>query len=203
MSQREHEPVTIALRSGEAAVFGYGSLLSRSSLERTLRRGYEGPFIPCSVRGWRRSWDAAMPNSEFYALRAGVRVVPEFILYLNVRPDAATSVNGVLFVVSAAQLAALDERESIYDRVPVGHLLEGAEVTGGEAYIYVTRPEHTLRGVTSPAHAAIRASYLSIVSAGLNGFDADFQRRYVATSDEVPAQLVIEDERRDRDGAVR
>ena len=34
----------IKLASGEHALFGYGTLLSKESLERTLGRSYTGPF---------------------------------------------------------------------------------------------------------------------------------------------------------------
>jgi cation transport regulator ChaC len=185
----------LALRSGEAAVFGYGSLLSRSSLERTLGRAYDGPFVPCALRGWRRSWDVAMPNEAYYALHGGHRLMPRYILYLNVRPDAGSLVNGVAFVVTAAELAALDAREWIYDRRDVTGALEGVRVTGGAAYLYVAKPEHVLRDVDSPDVAAVRASYLAIVDAGLRAFDPAFRSDFERTSDAVPRHLVIDDRR--------
>ena len=50
----------------EVALFGYGSLLSVASLEQTLQRRYDGPLVACSVEGWRRTWNVAMPNQTFY-----------------------------------------------------------------------------------------------------------------------------------------
>src|SRR6266704_6564995 len=79
----------IELKAGETALVGYGSLLSIPSLERTLGRTYTGPFLRCVVRGWRRTWDAAMPNERFYTEGADGRMTPEAILYLNVRRDAS------------------------------------------------------------------------------------------------------------------
>jgi len=189
---------TVALRLGEAAVFGYGSLLSRPSLHRTLQREYQGPFVPCVLTGWRRSWDVAMPNEAYYALQGPARLIPRHILYLNIRPEPGGFVNGVLFVVTAAELGAFDAREWIYDRRVITGALRGTLVTGGEAFAYVAKPEHVLRDVTSPDVAAVRASYLAVVASGLQGFDGDFRREFERTSDAVPRHLVIDD-RRDED----
>ena len=110
---------SIRLESGETAIVGYGSLLSVKSLEKTLARAYDGPFLPCRVDGWRRSWDIAMPNRTFFFVERGERVYPEHILYLNVRPEAGSSVNGVVFVVRPDELEAMHQREWIYDHPPV------------------------------------------------------------------------------------
>src|SRR5215471_12648882 len=136
----------IQLQPGETALVGYGSLLSLPSLERTLGRAYTGPFLRCVVRGWRRTWDAAMPNKTFYTETAGGRMTPEAILYLNVRRDPASEINGVVFVVNQEELAAYDRRESIYDRVDVSADID-VKVDGGSAYMYVCRPEYVVNDV--------------------------------------------------------
>ncbi len=94
----------IYLTRGETALFGYGSLCSVASLERSLGRHYEGPFVRCEVEGWRRSWDVGMPNRAFFLETPEGRVYPEHILYLNVKPAPGCLLNGVLFVVNDAEL---------------------------------------------------------------------------------------------------
>ncbi|MEX2156746.1 MAG: hypothetical protein WD773_07900 [Gemmatimonadales bacterium] len=185
--------VTIHLRDGETAVVGYGSLLSVKSLEKTLQRVYEGPFIPCRVAGWRRSWDVAMPNQMFYYVDQGERIYPHQILYLNLRPVAGALVNSAVFVVRPEELTAMHRREWIYDSVVVTDQLRGAHVQGGEAIVYVARPEHVLRDATNPREAAVRASYLKVVDEGLRQRDPAFRAEYAATTDPVPAHLVVED----------
>jgi len=184
---------TIELRDGETAVVGYGSLLSTSSLEQTLKRRYDGPFIACRIAGWRRSWDVAMPNQTFYYMADGERIYPEHILYLNLRPVAGAQVNGAVFVVNAEELVAMHRREWIYDAVVVTHKLRGARVQGGEAIVYVAQPERVLHDVTNPRTAAVRASYLKILEDGLRQRGQAFRAEYVATTDPVPTHLVIED----------
>src|SRR5690348_14194361 len=105
---------TITLRSNETALFGYGSLISIASLERTLGRSYDGPYLPCVLQGWRRSWNVSMPNQNtFYAETPQGRMWPEQIIYLNIREAGGGQVNGMLFVVDHNELEAFDRREWI------------------------------------------------------------------------------------------
>jgi cation transport regulator ChaC len=190
-TQTVEQPV-IRLLPGQTALVGYGSLLSLPSLERTLGRTYTDPFLTCMVRGWRRTWDAAMPNRTFYEQRPGGVMTPETILYLNVRRDAQTNLPAVVFVVGPEELVAYDKRESIYDRVDVTDELD-VRIEGGRAHIYVCRPEHCLSGVDSAEKGAVRATYLRIVENGLAQLGEEFRRGYLASTDVVPEHLVIDD----------
>ena len=180
----------IALQTDQTALFGYGSLLSIRSLERTLGRTYDGPFVPIELKGWRRKWDAAMPNKKFYTETNGHRLYPETILYLNVARDAAAVLNGILFVVNGAELASFDERESIYDRIDI---TDAVPVTGGRAFVYVCRPEYRVEDVASPAQGAVRNTYIDIVETGLTDLGAAFRAGYEQSTDPVPWRLVIQD----------
>lgn len=178
---------------GEAGILGYGSLLSVASLERTLKRKYEGPFVACALPHWRRTWDVRQPNRAFYCETVEGRMYPENILYLNVTRDADTILNGVLVVVTAEQLAALDEREWMYDRVAVTEELRDIRITGGDAYLYASKPEFVVHGVESPRIAAVRATYLDIVETGLAGLGPSFRAVYERSTEPVPGHLVIQD----------
>lgn len=189
MSERES---VFRLMKGQIALVGYGSLMSRSSLERTLGRTYTGPFLQCTVRGWRRTWDAAVPNRKFYAERVEGRITPRAILYLNVTRDPPTTINGVIFVVNQEELAAYDQRESIYERVDVRADLD-VEVEGGPIYMYVCRPVFRLPHSRSPADAAVRVTYLRLIEEGLAELDQEFRQQYEESTDIPPAHLIIED----------
>ena len=90
------------------ALFAYGSLFCRGSLEQTLGRPYPLPLVVCRLRGWRRVWDVAMPNRTFFSDTSTGRLYPAGILYLNIDRRAASWVNGVLIVAGAAELELLD-----------------------------------------------------------------------------------------------
>jgi hypothetical protein len=184
----------IQLETGEHALFGYGSLLSTESLERTLGRRYTGPFVVTGLSGWRRTWDVAMPDRRFhYRDSDGEWVVPDRTLYLNIRPEQGSSINGVVFVVRDAELAAYDEREWIYDRVAVNGQLEDLRVEGGTAWAYVAKPEYLLEPPDSPRRGAVRQTYLDFLAEGHRRLGAEFERRYYASTEPVPRHLVIDD----------
>jgi hypothetical protein len=184
---------TIRLAPGQTAVIGYGSLLAKNSISRMLEREYDGPFLACHVEGWRRSWDVAMPNEAFYYVEDDVRTYPRKIVYLNVRRSPGALLNVMLFVVNDDELQAMHGREWIYDPLDVTADLRGVRVEGGEAIMYVARDEFLVRGNSNRLEAAIRASYLRILSQALEATTAEFRDEYARTTDAVPSDLVIDD----------
>jgi len=111
---------------------------------------------------------------------------------LNVTRNPSTNINGVIFVVNQEQLAAYDQRESIYERVDVRADLD-VEVEGGPIYMYVCRPSFCQAHSQSPADAAVRVTYLRLIEEGLLDFDAEFRHHYRKSTDIPPAHLIIED----------
>ena len=184
---------SVDLRPGEAGIFGYGSLLSRASLERTLGQKYEPALQTASLPGWRRAWDVRQPNRAYYAESAEGRVYPENILYLNVTAQPGSVLNGVVIVVTVEQLAAFDQREWMYDRLAVTRELHDVRIVGGDVFLYAAKPEFVVRDVKSPRIAAVRATYLEIVETGLQALGPSFRADYERSTDPVPAHLVIED----------
>jgi len=96
-----------------ALVFGYGSLAD------------PGAGRPLRLAGWRRVWGVAMDNRVTipgykYFLDAGGGRPAVCVAFLDVVPDPAASVDGVVFEV--AHLAELDARERNYRRVAVDGL---------------------------------------------------------------------------------
>jgi cation transport regulator ChaC len=178
-------------------MFGYGSLLLRQSMERTLGHPFAQQPIECTLTGWRRSWDVFMPNRGFYEKTEDEEFVPENIIYLNLRPVAGDRVNGLLYCVTEEEFSLFDEREWIYDRVRITADFEDIELADGEAYAYVAKPQWILDGTSSRAWAALRASYLSIVEAGLNELGMGFREVYDRSTDPVPAHRVFADLRRE------
>jgi len=183
----------VTLSPNKVAVFGYGSLISIASLERTLQRHYDGPFIVCNLEGWQRTWDVAMPNTTSYTETPQGRLYPKNILYLNLRPRSHSQLVGVLFVVSPRELNELDKREWIYKRQIITHALRGVVLSRGEAYTYIAKPEYIMVKVKSPAIAAARSTYLDILETGFKELGDSFRKGYTQSSDPVPKHLVIQD----------
>ncbi len=185
---------TILLGAGEVGLFGYGSLLSLSSMERTLGRRYERERIVCRLPGWRRVWDSIYPNRRYwYAGEGGERVAPENILYLNVRRVGTGVLNGVVYVVPEESIAGFDRREETYERIDVAGELLDLRVEGGAVYMYVGQAPHLLSGGAGPASlAAIRRAYVDIVEGGVDELGAEFREGYEASTDVVPWGNVVD-----------
>jgi pimeloyl-ACP methyl ester carboxylesterase/cation transport regulator ChaC len=190
-------PGVIDLRPGEHAIFGYGSLLSRASLERTLGRPYTGPFVQCDLLGWRRVWNVSMPNTSFVYKDQGVWVTPKRIAYLNLASRLGGRVNGIVFVINENDLNAFDEREWIYERVAINDQLRGLTVMNGSAWAFVGRQEHCVDTPSDRRSTAVRTTYLSMLEAGFKELGSSFISGYEQSTDPVPTELIIDDHKRD------
>lgn len=186
--------MTLTLPPGTSGLFGYGSLLLRSSMERTLGRPYSDTPAVATVRGWRRAWDSIYPNQRFYfEPAAGERCYPAHIIYLNMRRDPAATLNGLIYVVGPDDLARFDEREAVYDRIRIDEDVVEPTVTGGPVYAYVGREGFLLERPVPPTKAAIRASYIAIVDEGLRDLGPAFRQQYDRSTDQPPAGSIVDD----------
>ena len=129
--------------------FGYGSLVNRRTHVYT-------PAHPATLPGWRREWRAT-------ALRPAA--------FLTARPVPGSEIDGLIAPVPGHDWAALDQRETGYDRLSatdVRHSMEGAP----QVAVYSIPPrEDDLQ--TSP----ILLSYLDVV---VQGFLTEFGEAGVA-----------------------
>lgn len=183
----------LRLSATQTAIVGYGSLLSIARIARSLEGGFHNAFALTHVEGWRRDWSAAMPNAAFYYAEDGARIYPERIHYLNVAPAPAGLMGCSLFVVDDGQLAAIDDREWIYEAVDVTARLRGTTVTGGRALMYVARTEHTKPLDPSRRVSAIRRSYTRMVDEAVSSMPPSFRENYVRTTQPVPTELLFDD----------
>ena len=136
-------------------IIGYGSLMQDESRKRTSPQA--GPAHPVEVTGYRRGWFAKGDSIGFGTT------------YLGVLPDVKNRLNAVIYRVETAELAATDQREASYCRrnVPLSDIraLEKTpfEVAGGQAWIYVNKPEAIAR---PSAKYPIVQSYVDIFVSG-------------------------------------
>lgn len=127
-----------------AFVFGYGSLAA------------PGAGRPLRLAGWRRVWGVAMdnrvtiPGYKYFLDGAGGRPAV-CVAFLDVVPDPAAGVDGVVFEV--ADLDALDGRERNYRRVQVDGL-----------WLYTGLEEARERFAAGPT--VVQRAYLESVRAG-------------------------------------
>ncbi|TDL74925.1 gamma-glutamylcyclotransferase [Palleronia sediminis] len=137
--------------------FGYGSLVNRRT------HGY-GPTHPATLSGWRREWRATL-------LRPAA--------FLTARPVPGGAVDGLIAPVPGGDWAALDLRETGYDRVPATGVAHGLDHAPPIA-VYSIPPADD-----GPAGARpILLSYLDVVVQGfLQVFGEAGADRFFASTD--------------------
>jgi hypothetical protein len=166
-------------------IVGYGSLINSASRNSTATAPI--PAIPVRVKAafdYIRTWNERGKLSHFTAL--GLR---------KPRPgENASSINGVLYPVDAADLAKFDQRERGYQRVEV----PPAEIeavgwqplpTNGHFWIYVPRavaqaaPGAGGAFMAPDADYPIVETYVDIVVEGGLEYSPEFAREIIATTD--------------------
>ena len=164
-------------------IFGYGSLIEDESRERTTPSARDA--WPPRVQGIRRGWWARGAASGLTTT------------YLGAIDDPAATCNGVLYKVSAEELAATDRRESAgYQRcrIDTGKITmldgRGASPVGLVwAYINLIPPDQIGDNLPTPQFPMVQ-SYVDICIHGCLEIEgkyptaAGFTQDFIATTDE-------------------
>ena len=161
-------------------VFGYGSLVSASSVSRSLQRTVTEADLPAArLNGYRRDFGIGVP----VAFDDGLRCIARF---LDVQPAGDGSVLGALVHVTDAEFAVLATREAQYDAVDVTELIDvvgpgGAAIAiDGPVIAFSGRAEHRRAG----AEDVLPQRYLDMVSEAVAsrgaGFAAEFWQSTLA-----------------------
>ncbi len=171
-------------------VFGYGSLVSPISLGSTIGRipvrGVD--FVAAECLGWERRWNYGI------ALQPGAVTGPQsdgldVVVALGIVAAPQAWMNGILALLSAAELARLDLRERNYDRVDVTDLVRVLDV--GEAMpeihraeVYVPRPHavSVYQEARSVGRAAIERRYWDLVDGAFHDLAPGHGERYRDTT---------------------
>ena len=114
---QERLPPEVDALTGTVLVVGYGTLLSRASVARTVGPEVaERTFTPVVVPGFKRLFNLRPQHYEpsFRLSRDPVEVAAA-----NVQRSPGSAFNGLAFGVSRDELSALDERERYYGRIQV------------------------------------------------------------------------------------
>lgn len=141
-------------------IFGYGSLISQESREKT---GITGKSFLAILRGFKRIW--------------GFRYEPGRETALGVIREKGSSCNGVIF--EAEDLPEFDRREEGYSRIKLNlDEVELQEELDGNLWIYVVEKRE------SPNEEyPILQSYLDVVLEGCLDIGENFARDFIKTTD--------------------
>jgi hypothetical protein len=162
--------------------FGYGSLVNRATLTTGLVEAH-----PARLKGWRRTWRPRPEMGPDMDATPGA-TLPDGVTpsLLSAHPAEGFSIDGLLVIDFAVNLAGIDTREFRYHRRDIrlsdlefaqpGHGI-GAEIA---LHVYEARIEHP----AAEGPAPILRSYLDAVMQGfLREFGPDGLHRFVAETD--------------------
>ncbi|MEB2783016.1 gamma-glutamylcyclotransferase family protein [Algoriphagus persicinus] len=180
---------------GHVGMFGYGSLMSKTLIDKgLLDKAYDGPFLPAHLKGYKRSWTFAWPtdlplynvDSTFtkdYILIEGDTVYPKYLRYLNIREDLNTVINGVLYIVPAADLPNYDAWELGYERFEVTDLIQRYSIEGGPVFAYKALPDFELEPNSDFTQSIVELSYWEIIEDAFGYWGKDFEAEYKRTTE--------------------
>ena len=138
--------------------FGYGSLVNRDT------HLYDSAH-PARLHGWRRAW---------------VKTDGRATVFLTVKMDAATDIDGLIAAVPDADWAALDVREAGYERLSSGGAVHHPLNPAPDIEHYAVPPDH----IRAQGDHVILLSYLDVVVQGFHReFGEDGVQRFFDTTD--------------------
>ena len=148
-------------------VFGYGSLVSSSSLASTIgRRVGPDDVVVAHLDGYGRRWNYGSLHLRGDWRHDDIDVQQGVVISLGLVVAEGEHCNGVAVRVSDDELAQLDWRERDYERTDVTDLIRADRTGGTERVVtYVPRQSAIERyeAARDERRAAIRRSYWDLV----------------------------------------
>jgi len=168
-------------------VFGYGSLISKLSAERALKRELAATdFFSVEVKGYIRTW------------RAKERLFFEKLnreadgLFLDLLESPKEKVNGVLIKVTEKELEQVKIREKNYKCIEIEQddLVLNSIVPDSVSTIitFVSKPEHQLQQKDKDVY--LPQAYIQLVESACLEFGQDFLQQYKLSTKESECELV-------------
>ncbi|MEU4355860.1 gamma-glutamylcyclotransferase family protein [Streptomyces virginiae] len=186
--------------SFDVYLFAYGSLVSGSSMARTVGHEYhpfDGP-IAARLYGWRRTWNVASDTSQ---LATRVYRMPDGSTYdgwvrsLGIKRDPSAFCNGAVFRVSAKDLSLLRIREHSYTEQDVStEVTWTGKPADAKVVTYVPHdrlvPEPRNPGDVRPT--VIRRGYIALIEDAFRVLGGESLDEYRDTTDE-PDGIFVQD----------
>ena len=189
---------------GYVGMFGYGSLMSKKFIETSLiQKNYKGPFLSTHLIGYKRSWTFAWPSNlpslepdgnyykEFMLVNTD-SVFPEKILYLNIKQEPNSFVNGVLYIVPKADLTTYDDWELGYERFEVTDLIKDYTIEGGPVYAYRALPDFISNPTRDIKQNIIELSYSKIIQDAFAYWGKDFEKEYKKSTETFDTSIIVD-----------
>jgi len=181
---------TLEIPEGSAGIIAYGSLISLPSMEQTLGHKYTGPIYEVHLKGYERVWTCVRPFNDPQAIAAGAKKIDVYFLRdteripiigaaeLNIYPKKKGWINGVLYLITNAELLSLDKRERGYRRVDVTDRIEEFRFRGGKVYVYEGLPGSPVASSADKGTTVLIKEFLDLVTGACDLRGKDFRDEF-------------------------
>ena len=196
------EKSKIDIPKGWSGIVTYGTLMFKPFMERCLGRKCPGQVYRVHLAGFIRGWefrrplsdpasDPAPPQEISATRRTEQAEAPvEGLISLNVYPEKGARLNGVLYILSDADLLKVDEIESGYRRLDVTDKIEEYDFAGGKVYVYEGLPEDGAVKAADPARFVLMKEYLDRVVRAADAIGGEFRAEYDETTRPIAYRVV-------------
>jgi hypothetical protein len=187
---------------GYVGMFGYGSLMSKKFIETgLLQKDYKGPFLSAHLNGFKRSWSFAYPSNlpslepdgnyyKNYSLINGDTIFPQKLLYLNIKEDPNSIINGVIYIVPKADLTLYDDWELGYERIEVTNLIRDYNIEGAQVFAYKALPAFVTNPSSDFKQNIIELSYSKIIQDAFAYWGKKFEEEYKKSTEPFDTTII-------------
>jgi hypothetical protein len=188
------EKQIINIEKGKIGMIGYGSLMSKTSMEKTLKRTYQDSVYRVHLEGYQRSWNACYslinPKRDFFYSRDNDTIQIYNSIALNIIESNNEKMNCVLFFITPEELAEFDIREKGYDRINVTDKIDEYAFKGGEVYVYKADKEHTYNYQLKD-NTVLPKPYFDLVTRACDSIGIEFRQEFESSTKHLDKVTVL------------
>lgn len=184
----------ITIEEGKVGVIGYGSLMSKNSMEKTLKRKYHDSIYIVHLEDYQRDWNHFrsmdyVPKELIY-IHNGDSIPFKNELALNIMDSKDKKLNCVLYFISHEELKEFDEREFGYERIDVTNKIEEYQFKGGNVYAYKADNNHTYKHKDDD-NTFLPDFYVNLVYEACDSLGVEFKREFESSTNPLDKAKVI------------
>ncbi|MFT3910969.1 MAG: gamma-glutamylcyclotransferase family protein [Ferruginibacter sp.] len=158
-------------------LFGYGSLINLESASKTLKRKLEKHDVyPSSLQGYIREWNIA---DDVIAMEL-TKIVKG--IFLNIIPEKASHLNGILCSITDNELSMMKVREKNYDCVDVTALItcDFFSLKSHKVVTFIGKQENIIK--EDDGNCYVFHQYVKKVIKGVHDFGKAFNEEFNQTT---------------------
>ena len=189
-----HKKSLLKIENGNIGMIGYGSLMSKNSMEKTLKRTYEDSVYLVHLEGYQRAWNHLIPmtnaNRDFFYLRENDTIPIYNRVALNIMASEHEKMNCVLFFITPEELAQFDERERGYKRIDVTDKIKEFRFKGGRVYAYKSDEYHTYN-YKNKDNTVLPQSYFKLVTNACDSIGKEFRQEFDSSTNHLDKATIL------------